>query len=67
LTDIYKSESKYQGYEFKVIVADNSSGKADILFEKKEGVCLSSSESGSQFLSTQNRLVKINVLMKLCD
>lgn len=67
LTDIYKTESKYQGYEFSVNVADNSTGKSDILFEKKEGACLSSSKLGSQFLSTQNRLVKINVLMRLCD
>lgn len=67
LTDIGKTESKYQGYEFSVVLADNSTGKTDILFEKREGVCLSSSKSGSQFLSTQNRLVKINVLMKLCD
>ncbi len=67
LEDLFESESKYQGYEFKILIMDSDEESVDILYEKQEGSCLGSSKSSSNQLSTPNSNVKINLMMKFCD
>jgi hypothetical protein len=67
LEDIFKSENGYKGYEFSVNILDNSTAKEEILYEKKEGVCLGAKESGSTKISTSDRKVNINSKMTLCS
>jgi hypothetical protein len=67
LEDIFKSENGYQGYEFNILVLDNSSSEIEVLYYQKEGNCTSSSVSGSNKIATSDRKVNLDVSMRLCD
>lgn len=66
LVDIYKSESKYQGYVFNITVVDKDSAGIEPMYGLAEGNCTSSSKTGSNKISIDS-LRSINVMLRLCD
>ena len=66
LVEIYKSESKYQGYTFNITVVDKGSGEFEPLYGLSEGSCFGSSKTGSNKISIDSQ-TSIDVLLKLCD
>jgi hypothetical protein len=66
LTDLYNTESVYQGYDFSVVVSSKDSSERESMFQDSYGNCLGNSKTGAEKISLDSQM-SVNIVLKFCD